>query len=72
MLCAASSPDGRWVAHDDEVANQTLVPKTKSWYMGTNVEGKKPQLLVYAGGVGVYGRLCDEVKERGFEEFVLA
>ena len=64
--------EAKWVVHHDEVANETLVPKTKSWYMGTNVEGKKPQMLVYAGGVGTYRQLCDEVKERGFEEFTLA
>ncbi len=64
--------EAAWVAHHDEVADATLVPKTKSWYMGTNVEGKKPHLLVYAGGANVYKKLCDEVKERGYEEFSLA
>lgn len=64
--------EANWVAHHNEVANATLVPKTKSWYMGSNVPGKKPQMLVYAGGVGTYRALCDEVVEKGFQEFTLA
>ncbi|MDA0823751.1 MAG: NAD(P)/FAD-dependent oxidoreductase [Proteobacteria bacterium] len=61
----------KWVAHHNEVAEATLVPKTKSWYMGTNIDGKKQSLLVYAGGANVYRQLCDDVKKRGYEEFTL-
>lgn len=59
-----------WVTHHDELANQTLVVKTDSWYMGSNVEGKPRRLLSYIGGVGKYRSLCDEAAQadyRGFE-----
>ena len=64
--------EARWVDHHNEVAAATLVPKTKSWYMGTNVAGKQQSLLVYAGGVNNYRRLCEEVKAGEYQEFALA
>ncbi len=61
-----------WVAHHDEVANATLVTKTDSWYMGSNVDGKPRRMLSYAGGVGTYRKLCDDVAAKGYEGFALA
>jgi cation diffusion facilitator CzcD-associated flavoprotein CzcO len=58
-----------WVAHHDEVANTTLVTKTHSWYMGSNVEGKPRRLLSYIGGVGTYRKKCDEVAATGYLGF---
>jgi len=50
-----------WVAHHDEIANATLIAKTNSWYLGSNVEGKPRRVLSYCGGVGAYRQKCDEV-----------
>ena len=58
-----------WVEHHDEIANKTLVVKTNSWYMGSNVEGKPRRLLAYIGGVGQYGERCREVAESGYQGF---
>ncbi len=58
-----------WVAHHDELANATLVVRTNSWYMGSNVEGKPRRLLSYIGGVGPYKKRCDEVTEGGYRGF---
>ncbi len=58
--------EDRWVAHHDEIANQTLVTKTDSWYMGSNVKGKPRRLLSYIGGVGTYKQKCDEVAASGY------
>jgi cyclohexanone monooxygenase len=58
-----------WVAHVNEVANGTLMPKAASWYMGANVPGKPQVFMPYVGGVGRYREICDEVaadKYRGF------
>ena len=60
-----------WLKHHDEIANTTLVVKTKSWYMGSNVEGKPPRLLSYLG-VGTYRQKCEEVKAKGYEGFALS
>lgn len=59
-----------WVAHHDELANETLVTKTNSWYMGSNVEGKPRRLLSYIGGVGAYRQKCDEAAMSGYEGFL--
>lgn len=61
-----------WVAHHDETANKTLVVKTDSWYMGSNVEGKPRRLLSYIGGVGNYHRQCDEQAAQGYPGFAFA
>ncbi|GEL20332.1 cyclohexanone monooxygenase [Pseudonocardia asaccharolytica DSM 44247 = NBRC 16224] len=55
-----------WVAHHDETANATLVTKTHSWYMGSNVDGKPRRLLSYIGGVGTYRKKCEEEAAAGY------
>ncbi|TDU25722.1 acetone monooxygenase [Panacagrimonas perspica] len=64
--------EDRWIAHHDEVANMTLITKTRSWYMGSNVEGKPPRLLSYMGGVGAYRQQCEDVKASGYEGFSMS
>ena len=61
-----------WVAHHDETANATLVVKTDSWYMGSNVPGKPRRLLSYRGGVGNHRSRCEEVAASGYAGFVFA
>ncbi len=58
-----------WVAHHEEVAGATLVPKTNSWYLGSNVPGKPRRLLSYIGGVGTYRQKCDEEAAAGYPAF---
>ena len=58
-----------WVEHHDKLANDTLVVRTNSWYMGSNVEGKPRRLLSYIGGVGPYKKRCDEVTESRYSGF---
>ena len=54
------------------VVNRTLVVKTHSWYMGSNVEGKPRRLLSYIGGVGTYRTICDAVAGGDFgEDFLI-
>ncbi|EHR70060.1 putative flavoprotein involved in K+ transport [Burkholderiales bacterium JOSHI_001] len=58
-----------WVKHHDETAAATLVMKTNSWYLGSNIEGKPRRLLSYIGGVGNFRRQCDEVAAKGYAGF---
>jgi acetone monooxygenase (methyl acetate-forming) len=58
-----------WVAHHEELASATLVPKTNSWYLGSNVPGKPRRLLSYIGGVGTYRQKCEEVEAAGYPGF---
>jgi hypothetical protein len=66
VIEATKEFEDQWVAHHDEIANQTLVTKTDSWYMGSNVKGKPRRLLSYIGGVGTYKQKCDEVAAEGY------
>ncbi len=61
----------RWVRHHDETAGATLISKTTSWYLGSNVPGKPRRVLSYCGGVGTYKQKCDEVADRGYEGFAV-
>jgi acetone monooxygenase (methyl acetate-forming) len=58
-----------WVRHHDETANATLISKTSSWYVGSNVPGKPRRVLSYTGGVGEYKRRCDEMVKTGYAGF---
>ena len=53
------------------VAAATLVTKTTSWYMGSNVDGKPRRLLSYIGGVGAYRQACADVAAGGYEGFAV-
>ncbi|PZQ47546.1 MAG: cyclohexanone monooxygenase [Rhodovulum sulfidophilum] len=61
-----------WVRHHDETADATLIAKTNSWYVGSNVPGKPRRVLSYTGGVGTYRQKCLELAEGGYEGFVLS
>ena len=65
----SAEAEAKWVAHHDELANLTLVPKTNSWYMGSNVEGKPRRLISYIGGVGTYNQKCDQLASQGYPGF---
>ena len=61
-----------WVAHVNEVAEQTMFMLADSWYLGANIPGKPRVFMPYAGGVGAYREKCDEVVANGYEGFVLS
>ena len=68
---ADSEAETAWVAHVNEVADQTLFMLADSWYLGANIPGKPRVFMPYPGGVGVYRTKCDEVVANGYEGFVL-
>ncbi|KAJ4478402.1 cyclohexanone monooxygenase [Lentinula aciculospora] len=42
-----------------------------SWYMGTNVKGKKTQMLQFPTGIPAYAKLCNDSALKGYEGFDL-
>jgi len=66
---AEPQAEAQWVEHVNSVADQTLLPRANSWYVGANVPGKPRVLMPYAGGVGSYRKTCDEVVRRGYLGF---
>lgn len=64
--------ENEWVEHHDALVNSTLFPKSDSWYMGSNVEGKARRMLSYVGGVGTYRKKCEEEASNNYPSFVRA
>jgi len=58
-----------WVAYNDEVAHGTLRYDCTSWYLGSNVPGKKRVFVPFVGGLPAYIRKCEEVVVAGYEGF---
>jgi cation diffusion facilitator CzcD-associated flavoprotein CzcO len=67
-----ASPSGQaaWTQHLDEVLKMTLFPYSASWYLGSNVEGRKPMPMLYLGGFPAYKRHSLEQRDRGFPDLV--
>ena len=64
---ALAAAEDKWVAHVNEVADKTLFPMTKSWYMGANIPGKPRVFLPYVGAFGNYTIICNKVAAEGYQ-----
>jgi len=61
--------ENAWVQTVHEVGHTTLYPHVASWYTGANIPGKQRLFTPYAGGVGTYRRICEQVVEQNYEGF---
>jgi cation diffusion facilitator CzcD-associated flavoprotein CzcO len=68
---ATEDAEDRWVAHHNELAQDTLLLGTDSWWVGANIPGKARTLYPYVGGVGVFRETCQQVADNGYEGFTL-
>ena len=59
------------IEHAAELASHTLLTSTKSWFMGTNIPGKKPVVLPYANSAPNYRNECADVAANGYNGFEL-
>ncbi|KAJ5742425.1 uncharacterized protein N7511_011444 [Penicillium nucicola] len=50
----------QWRDHVATVCEHTLYPKTASWYMGSNIPGKRREPLIYLGGMQRWWQSCTE------------
>lgn len=62
----------RWAEKCNEIADMSLMPKAKSWYMGANVPGKRPEIQPFIGGQLAYKAALDEEMEAGYPGMTLA
>ena len=60
-----------WTEHGNSLTTGSLFTEGNSWFMGTNIPGKKPTFLLYAGGSPAYRQTCAEVAANGYEGFML-
>jgi cyclohexanone monooxygenase len=61
-----------WHQQVMEAAMGTLLPKTNSWWFGTNIPGKAMEPLYYAGGLPRFLELCWESANQGYRGFRLS
>ena len=69
---ATKPAEDSWVAHVNEVAQNTLYPQANSWYMGANIPGKPQIFMPYIGGVPAYRQVCNDVAANGYAGFALS
>jgi len=50
-----------WVDYNEETAKNTLRYDCDSWYLGSNIEGKKKIFMPFVGGLPTYIEKCEEV-----------
>ncbi|KAK8104639.1 uncharacterized protein PG998_011672 [Apiospora kogelbergensis] len=61
----------KWRQHVADVANTSLLPSTRSWYMGDNIPGKPRECLLYLGGVTAYYKKLGDTAANGYDGFKL-
>lgn len=71
-LTATKEAESAWNDEVNALANKTVLPLAKSWYMGSNIPGKPVQSLNYIGGLPVYRERCANALEQDFAGFVKA
>lgn len=73
LVAIESRPEAEqwWNQEVEQAVQHTLYLQAKSWYRGTNIEGKAPQFLVYTNGLATYRAICDEIAADGYRGFSL-
>jgi cation diffusion facilitator CzcD-associated flavoprotein CzcO len=69
---ASEDAEEEWGGRVRAVADATLFPKARSWYMGANIPGKTRVFMPYVGGFGPYDELCQGVAASGYQGFVFS
>ncbi|MCY3910212.1 MAG: NAD(P)/FAD-dependent oxidoreductase [bacterium] len=62
--------EAQWTKQVHEIAAQSIIGKTDSWWTGTNIEGKRQGITFYLGGTNIYREICDEIAANDYEGFV--
>ncbi|CAG9942326.1 unnamed protein product [Clonostachys rosea f. rosea IK726] len=66
---AGKTAEAAWGDDVRKFANMSLLPSTKSWYMGDNIPGKPRECLIYLGGVPNYYNSLKECSDGGYTGF---
>lgn len=68
---ATEAAERDWVAHVNERAQETLYPKTASYYLGAEMPGKPRVFMPYSGGVRGYRRILEQTAASGYKGLAL-
>ena len=69
---ADATAEEAWTEHAQSLTEGMIFTKTDSWFMGTNVPGKKRGFLFYAGGAPAFREKVADVAAKGYEGFKLS
>lgn len=69
---ATEEAEREWVAHVNERAQETLYPKTPSYYLGAEMPNKPRVFMPYSGGVRHYRRILEKTAANGYDGFMLS
>jgi cyclohexanone monooxygenase len=58
-----------WSQRVSQSASATLYPAANSWYLGANVPGKPRVFMPFVGGIGLYRRLCEQLRADEYAGF---
>jgi len=69
---ATVGAEENWVTHVSDLASSTLYPMAKSWYNGSNIEGKPRVFMAYVAGVPAYRKVIEEIAAESYKGFALS
>lgn len=58
-----------WTDEVAAIAQMTVIPYAKSWYMGANIPGKRVESLFYLGGIPRYRQKCQKALDNDLKDF---
>ncbi len=62
-----------WRSEVNTAADATLLPTVAhSWYLGANIPGKPRVFMPYAGGLGRFREICNDIAARNYDGFVIS
>jgi cyclohexanone monooxygenase len=67
-----SAAEDAWTAYNDEVAHRRLRYNCSSWYLGSNIPGKKRVFMPFVAGLPAFIRKCEEVATGGYAGFAFS
>lgn len=70
-IAADELAEAEWMEHVAELAAGTLYARHNSWYMGSNIPGKRRMFLAYTGGYAGFAAAAAEVAADGYRGFLL-
>jgi cation diffusion facilitator CzcD-associated flavoprotein CzcO len=71
-IAPTAEAEAAWKEHVNVSAQEGLFSQTESWYFGDNIPGKPREALNYMAGMQLYKQKCQESRENGYRDFILA
>ena len=70
-IAASEGAEHDWMEHVAELASVTLYARHNSWYMGSNIPGKRRMFLAYTGGYAAFAAAAADAAADNYRGFLL-